>query len=60
MAGEQVKHFDGDPGYIENLINRFLAENSGRIEIVDFKVVERENKGSSGARNVFWLMYRTK
>jgi hypothetical protein len=60
MARVQVKHFIGSPSFIENLINTFLAENSDRIEIIDFKVVEAENPGSAEPKNVFWLLYQQK
>jgi hypothetical protein len=60
MASVQVKYFDGNPGYIQNLVNKFLRENADKIDIVDFKVVSYEYKAGSETRNVFWLMYREK
>jgi hypothetical protein len=61
MVQERIKQFTGDPAHIEIILNQFLEQSSDNIEVIGFRVVDTEIKGSSSApRNVLYLLYRLK
>jgi hypothetical protein len=61
MVQELIKQFTGDPAHIEIILNQFLEQSGGNIEVLGFRVVDTESKGSSSApKNVLYLLYRFK
>ena len=61
MVQERVKQFAGDPAHIEIILNQFLEQSGDNIEVIDFRVLDTETKGSSSApENMLYLLYRIK
>jgi len=58
MVQERIKQFTGDPSFIEVEVNTFLAQSGDNIDLVDFRVVDAANEGSSAPKNVVYLLYR--
>ncbi len=60
MVQERVKQFTGDPAHIEIILNQFLEQSGDNIEVIGFRVLDTETKGSSAPKNVLYLLYRLK
>jgi hypothetical protein len=58
MVQERIKQFTGDPSFIEVEVNTFLAQSGDNIDLVDFRIVDTANGGSSAPKNVLYLLYK--